>query len=38
MYRVHGFQDKDQLLEMLVKENSMTFFPEFNLLAITENT
>lgn len=37
MYRVHGFQDKDQLLEMLVKENSMTFFPEFNLLAVTSS-
>lgn len=37
MYRVHGFQDKNQLLEMLVKENSMTFFPEFNLLAVTSS-
>ena len=27
-----GFQDKDQLLETLVKENSMTFFLSFNLL------
>lgn len=37
MYRVHGFQDKDQLLEMLVKDDNMTFFPEFNLLAVTSS-
>lgn len=37
MYKIHGFQDKDQLLETLVKENSMTFFPEFNLLAATSS-
>lgn len=37
MYKIHGFQDKDQLLETLVKENSMTFFPEFNLLAVTSS-
>lgn len=35
MYRPYGFQDKDQLLEALVKDDSMTFFPEFNLLAVT---
>lgn len=32
MYRPHGFQDKDRLLETLVKDDTMTFFPEFNLL------
>ena len=37
MYKIHGFQDKGQLLETLVKENSMTFFPEFNLLAATSS-
>lgn len=37
MYRQHGFQDKDQLLETLVKNDSMTFFPEFNLLAATSS-
>lgn len=37
MYRPRGFQDKDQLLEALVKDNSMTFFPEFNLLAVTSS-
>lgn len=37
MYRPHGFQDKDQLLETLVKNDSMTFFPEFNLLAATSS-
>lgn len=37
MYRPHGFQDKDQLLEALVKDDSMTFFPEFNLLAVTSS-
>lgn len=37
MYRPHGFQDEDQLLETLVKDDSMTFFPEFNLLAVTSS-
>lgn len=37
MYREHGYQDKDQLLETLVKDDSMTFFPEFNLLAVTSS-
>lgn len=37
MYRQHGFQDKDQLLETLVKNDSMTFFPEFNLLVASAN-
>lgn len=37
MYRPHGFQDKDQLLETLVKDDNMTFFPEFNLLAVTSS-
>ena len=37
MYRSHGFQDKDLLLETLVKDNTMTFFPEFNLLAVTSS-
>lgn len=37
MYRPHGFQDKDQLLEALVKDDSMTFFPEFNLLVATSS-
>lgn len=37
MYRPRGFQDKDQLLEALVKDDSMTFFPEFNLLAVTSS-
>lgn len=34
-YKPHGFQDKNQLLEALVTHRSMTFFPEFNLLAAT---
>lgn len=37
MYRSHGFQDKDLLLETLVKDDNMTFFPEFNLLAATSS-
>lgn len=37
MYRQHGFQDKDLLLEMLVKDDSMTFFPEFNLLVVSSS-
>ena len=37
MYRSHGFQDKDLLLETLVKDDSMTFFPEFNLLAVSSS-
>lgn len=37
MYKIHGFQDKDQLLETLVKDNNMTFFPEFNLLAVSSS-
>ncbi len=37
MYRPHGFQDEDQLLETLVKNDNMTFFPEFNLLAVTSS-
>lgn len=38
MYRSHGFQDKDLLLETLVKDDTMTFFPEFNLLVATSVT
>lgn len=37
MYRPHGFQDKDQLLETLVKDDTMTFFPEFNLLVVSSS-
>lgn len=37
MYRPHGFQDKEHLLEAHVKDDSMTFFPEFNLLAATSS-
>lgn len=37
MYRQHGFQDKDLLLETLVKDDSMTFFPEFNLLVVSSS-
>ena len=37
MYRSHGFQDKDLLLEALVKDDSMTFFPEFNLLVVSSS-
>lgn len=37
MYRPHGFQDEDQLLETLVKDDNMTFFPEFNLLAVSSS-
>ena len=37
MYRPHGFQDKDQLLETLVRDDSMTFFPEFNLLVVSSS-
>ena len=37
MYRSHGFQDKDLLLETLVKDDVMTFFPEFNLLVASSS-
>lgn len=37
MYRPHGFQDKDRLLETLVKDDTMTFFPEFNLLVASSS-
>lgn len=37
MYRPYGFQDQNQLLETLVKNDGMTFFPEFNLLAVTSS-
>ena len=37
MYRQHGFQDKDLLLETLVKDDTMTFFPEFNLLVVSSS-
>ena len=37
MYRSHGFQDKDLLLETLVRDDSMTFFPEFNLLVASSS-
>lgn len=37
MYRQHGFQDNDLLLEALVKDDSMTFFPEFNLLVVSSS-
>ena len=37
MYRSHGFQDKDLLLETLVKDDTMTFFPEFNLLVASSS-
>lgn len=37
MYRQHGFQNKDLLLETLVKDDTMTFFPEFNLLVVSSS-
>lgn len=37
MYRSHGFQDKDLLFETLVKDDTMTFFPEFNLLVASSS-
>ena len=37
MYRQHGFQDKNLLLETLVKDDTMTFFPEFNLLVVSSS-
>lgn len=37
MYRSYGFQDKDLLLETLVKDDAMTFFPEFNLLVVSSS-
>lgn len=37
MYRPYGFQDKEQLLETLVKDDTMTFFPEFNLLVVSSS-
>lgn len=37
MYRPHGFQDKDRLLETLVKDDTMTFFPEFSLLVASSS-
>ena len=37
MYRQYGFQDKNLLLETLVKDDTMTFFPEFNLLVVSSS-
>lgn len=38
MYRQHGFQDIDLLLETLVKDDTMTFFPEFNLFVVSSSS
>lgn len=37
MYRQHGYRNSKQLLEALVKDDIMTFFPEFNLLVASAN-
>lgn len=37
MYRPHGYKNSEQLLERLVKDDTMTFFPEFNLLVASAN-
>lgn len=37
MYRQYGFQDKDLLLKTLVKDDTMTYFPEFNLLVVSSS-
>lgn len=37
MYRPYGFQDRDTLLKTLVMDDVMTFFPEFNLLAVSSS-
>lgn len=37
MYRPYGFQDRDTLLKTLVMDDAMTFFPEFNLLAVSSS-
>ena len=37
MYRPHGYRNSEQLLETLVKDDAMTFFPEFNLLVVSAN-
>lgn len=37
MYRPHGYRNSEQLLEQLVKDDAMTYFPEFNLLVASAN-
>lgn len=37
MYRPYGFQDRDTLLKTLIMDDVMTFFPEFNLLAVSSS-
>lgn len=37
MYRPYGFQDRDTLLKTFVMDDVMTFFPEFNLLAVSSS-
>lgn len=37
MYRPHGYRNSEQLLETLVKDDAMTFFPEFNLLVVSSS-
>lgn len=37
MYRPYGLQDRDTLLETLIMDDVMTFFPEFNLLAVSSS-
>lgn len=37
MYRPHGYRNSEQLLEQLVKDDAMTFFPEFNLLVVSSS-
>lgn len=37
MYRPYGFQDRDTLLKTLAMDDVMTFFPEFNLLAVSSS-
>ena len=37
MYRPHGYKNSEQLLERLVKDDAMTYFPEFNLLVVSSS-
>lgn len=37
MYRQHGYRNSEQLLDALVKDDTMTFFPEFNLLVVSSS-
>lgn len=37
MYRPYGLQDRDTLLETLIMDDVMTFFPEFNLLVVSSS-